>query len=674
MPKARSTTRKESNKKDLVVIVGDWVIDEYWLLARHHSRISSHTGVVHFRLAIDPDQEIVDLCGAGHVARVLLHLNRPHRSYDLIGLGNWNKEDTKMISHLAHARDNPDCHANSPGFTMNRRFCSEDPEISLFSLSPDGPTTRVVRQYHRQHGGIEQLDRIDWEAPGKNRNQHKLASLPMPRTRDVGRVLISVNDLRKGVVSSALISSLLRKYPQASWCVRSKNAHPEWLKNIGSRLELLVVGPEVAEQINPWGSWITHKTLINGALKTLAELPGRNVVLVSDQKEIAAKLDDGKTCLTARFQSRLSPLSELGLPTAIFGALTEAVLRNWDRCIGKDDLKQAIATAEDLAGVPLAKDVDPPTILTPTITPIAWKEEHQWWGDARKDRGLIKKSNELHLDVWRGSTTLSGYVACVRKKVEIIKELGEALHAFKKDHHNPQRKSLGILIRADPGAGKTYLAKRLAKAFDFSFLRFDITQMLHRDDLLELFDSVATQQANDSSDALVFVDEINASLDASPVYGAFLSPLEEGAYARRGSSFSLKPCVWLFVGTGKKEDSEKLSDFESRMTFVRNIDFDSLRDAYKNNTKDLRDEARLEQIYLGAIMIHEYYPDVTDVSEAVLTQFYDLDPATSPARRIRRMCYALKDVQYGMVSRRNCDEWKEVSWKGDEKRFVRLNF
>ncbi len=667
--------KRRKKKRDLVIIVGDWVVDEYWLLAKHHSRISSHTGFEHFRLATEAKQEIIDLCGAGHVARVLLHL-KPRRSpYDVIGLGNWNRRDTDLILHLAHARENSSCLANSPGFTATCQHCSKPPSIKLISLAPDGPTTRVVRQYHRRHGGIEQLNRVDWEASGRNSPTRKLTSLTLPKAEDVGRVLISVNDLHKGVITPELIDSLKGRYRRACWCVRSKIANPKWLEGLGRRLELVVVGPEVAEQLNPWGSWVTHKTLTRGALKILSDLPGRNVVLISKEKEIAAKLDRGKTCLTARFPSKLSPLSELGLPTAIFGALTDAVFRRGKVCLKKKDLETSIIRAEELAGVPLAQDVDPPIIETPTISKIPWKKEQRSWKAARNGLGLIERDGQLQLDVWRGSTALDGYIACIEKKVEIVKELGEALHSFTK--HKPQR-ALSVLVRADPGAGKTYLAKRLAAAFKFVFLRFDVTQMLHRDDLLELFDSVATQQASESTDVLVFVDEINASLDGSPVYGSFLSPLEEGSYSRRGSNFTLRPCVWMFVGTGQEKgeriEREKLSDFESRMTMVRNIDFKSLGDSYKSNPKDLRDEARLEQVYLGAKMIHQYFPDVTRVSEAVLKQFYDLDPAMAPARRIRRMCYALRDVQYGMVSRRNCEDWREVSWKNKAKSFVRLNF
>lgn len=113
---------------------------------------------------------------------------------------------------------------------------------------------------------------------------------------------------------------------------------------------------------------------------------------------------------------------------------------------------------------------------------------------------------------------------------------------------------------------------------------------------------IAREQANKPERrVLVVVDEINALLDAAGVYGAFLAPLEQGIYVRRGRVFSLKPWVWIFAGTdseaSKQPKSEKVSDFEERLTATVKLDYKSLKDRAKDDRskEDVRLKAKLEQ-------------------------------------------------------------------------------
>ncbi|HKV33750.1 MAG TPA: AAA family ATPase [Pyrinomonadaceae bacterium] len=490
-----------------------------------------------------------------------------------------------------------------------------------------------------------------------------------------------IHDLAKGVITDGLITKLRTHYPKAAWYVRSKSINPPWLKQIESSLELLVIGPEVAALLNPWDTWLAHDKLTIQALDIIKTLPGKNVVLLSDRREVIGKLNRASACMTAKSMVKPTPITQLGWPSAFFAALVHR-MHDKNSALKEVDIVTAMNWADDYGGVPIAQDRKSNGILRPqpNVHIDSWRKEATAWKQAMEDCGIIKERNgELRLDVWRGSTYLPGYVACIKQKREIITRIGKNLRAF--NQGDTQVRSMSIMLQADPGAGKTFLAKSLASAFGYSFLRYDVTQMIRRDELLDLFDTLATMQANEQKNILVFVDEINALVDRGHLYGAFLAPLEDSVYVRRGKIFSLKPCVWVFAGTRLDDEDleagEKLSDFKSRVTMIEQIDHKSLN-SDGTDTKLLGDEARLEQVYLGATMIGKHFSDVKEVSKEVLEWFHRQDPSKEPARKIRKHVASLRNVQYGKITRTNCDSWeqKERNWPGtpDGKRPVKLIF
>lgn len=66
-----------------------------------------------------------------------------------------------------------------------------------------------------------------------------------------------------------------------------------------------------------------------------------------------------------------------------------------------------------------------------------------------------------------------------------------SLEEFKK---GASEKSASCQIIAPPGAGKTQLARSLAKAVGYNFLDFNITLMNSKDDITNMFDKIATEQ------------------------------------------------------------------------------------------------------------------------------------------------------------------------------------
>lgn len=248
------------------------------------------------------------------------------------------------------------------------------------------------------------------------------------------------------------------------------------------------------------------------------------------------------------------------------------------------------------------------------------------------------------------------------------------------------------MVTADPGSGKTTMVQALAERFKFTFLPYNLTQMIYRDEVLAIFDEISTRQAREpEQNFLVFVDEINADVDGGPVYGMFLTPLEDGTYAHRGRIFTIKPCVWIFAGTRKSNGHKttnggtdpKESDFYSRVTVDPKMDYESLRNkaAAKSGTEVFEAQTKLERVYLAAKLIRERWPDVEYVAKEVLYKFYDLyvvpelpEKPLITVRDIRKKVASFQNVQHGRVTREN---WQEEHWleqTSEDKTLVKLVF
>lgn len=669
------------------------------------------------------------------------------KSYDLFGLGNWYKDDTEIIEHLIHARDRSEGgYAAIASFCIEPQKCKDKVDIILGALRPLYPTIRVIRQYNLKGNEFKQTNRIDWEpssellkSPKYNPEEVTFSEL-LEKTLSSKQIdAIVIEDHNKGVIEEGIIDAL-NKYSnaqKAKWYIRTKRKGDELkklLERINKEIELLVLGPEVASRSYPCEALLVNKTKITRqAFDLIKELKEKyniyekrlkNIVLLSDEREVLAVLKNDK-CIAGKSSKTPTQLNQVGWTTVLFASLTHEMYKNvGEKCEGKsiesDNIKNAINYTDKLGGVSVPESIrlneeskteesddglkPEPDVkdLTDTWDEIARKWRQAMGRDEKEGSqneietyGIITKKNKDKkekkvLEVWRGSTDLPGYLVWVDGKRQYIKQIWQKLSEFKTTADI--NRHIAILLHADPAAGKSFLAEKLSDSIDFKFIQRDITQMIHCDDLLDLFDDIATAQAEKGSRVLVFVDEINARLEGNHVYGAFLTPIESGYYIRRGVKFKLKPCVWIFAGTksaSKEEEKkeEKLPDFKSRMTIIVDMDYKSLEEKYKNEpgVAQLKKEAKLEQVYIGAIKIRDHFPDVSKVSEAILKKFYELDPSDNPYREIRKLAASLQNVQYGIVKRKNCTsyEWKErlgpeySDWSNEEeneKDFIELIF
>jgi hypothetical protein len=224
--------------------------------------------------------------------------------------------------------------------------------------------------------------------------------------------------------------------------------------------------------------------------------------------------------------------------------------------------------------------------------------------------------------------------------------------------HPPEHPQSYMLI-ADPGSGKTYLVKCLAKAADLSLRDFNIAQMLSKNDVLDCFDTIVTTQAFEKKPVLAFFDEINAKIEGEHVYDLFLDPIEDSCYVRGGKTFHLKPCIWIFAGTerpvlGKpdRDKETKALDFESRLTFPEPLSL-----AIDESNSEQVAELRLERVYVGVTHINWYFPDVKWVCEDVLKLFHSLPPDLS-VRDLDHLVRSFVNVQFGVIKNKNIPhEW-----------------
>jgi hypothetical protein len=667
--------------------MGDWVIDEYWLLQEYDLTTSTAIGSGHYRAWHSSNVKFRALCAAGQTARAILRIqegldqSQNLVGFRLVGVGTWASRDENLILHLLHTSST--CRAADPIDRIAPECCLHPPEnVRLTNLGNDGAqTTQIVRTYFRENGSYSQHERIDFEIAC----EPQLEALDaLPKDPDsIGTIVIA--DFCKGAITDAVIDKVAARYPKAEWFIRSKRKlENSWVEKLKGKIRLMLLGPEVLCEYKPWGGWILNSRLTRQAWELLEELrplQADALVLITERQELIA-LDGTSEWSAGAFVGEIDPIGQVGWVSAFYGALVYE-LRRCGGGITADKLSRAVAYVGK-EGQAADVTATPATVAYHHIGRTSWEGECSAWEQALRGHGVIAGGTPPHgiesqgqrndagamarIDVWRGQLALPGYVACSKMKRHRINDVGRLLREFR---HTPEpARSVGILIESDPGSGKSFLARALAAAFDFEYYEASIASMLRREEVVHLFGRVAAIQATvlAARPVLVFVDEINAEVEG-PVYSLFLTPLEEGRFVKGGDAVPLRPCAWVFAGTDVSTRSDdKAPDFLSRMSLITRIDYRSMiADVPTRNRKAFREEAGLEQIYLGVSQIARQYPHVRELDRALLGSFFACDPSGA-AREIRRLVTQLKDVKGDRVGRSNCARWpKNRQPTGDEE-------
>ncbi len=292
------------------------------------------------------------------------------------------------------------------------------------------------------------------------------------------------------------------------------------------------------------------------------------------------------------------------------------------------------------------------------IKELSLKQETDAWDQALNNIGVVKKigvddKKRWEFQLWRSMVEIDGYACCVNEERAKINQLIRGIKEARSS--SGWRYHVCCMLLASPGSGKTFFARQLAETLDFRFLPFNITQMVSRSDILDCFDTIVTTQAQTPQRPLmVFVDEINARLEGDFVYNAFLTPVEEGVYMRRGRVFRIAPCLWIFSGTEdpvnpddpNRDRSLKGSDFKSRLT----LGVISTEEKPRNSSI-----YRTQNVYRAVAIIRSEFPDVRYVSKRVL-KFFMCMMGNISVRKMKNTIKSFVNVQYGKLLTINIPE------------------
>jgi predicted AAA+ superfamily ATPase len=669
------------------------------------------------------------LAGAGKTASVLYEATSDvkgaaQKPYEIMGIGVWNPADQSTLAHLLKPR-------NGVGQTHHRLTypqAKEPPDAHLFNVGvadksePVCMTTRVIRIYQQTGQEYDLMDRIDWELPHageRSLDTDFLDERLKPHLKNVAAVVIK--DMAKGVIDKKLISWLSKTTAhsaagnntmQPAWFVSSKEWEPDWYAQLPSAAVRLLIVPQVAAhsafEKSGFSRWIAGDQSVTkeglDRINSLAtKFPNALICVLPIGLQVIARANcsEGKAFL---FQQPVAgeglhavamPMASVFLPTMVSLLLQQGGHAGKFNGLSKEDCQEILTSAlsfteawmhEEVKRITDAKkwednyqklilsasglrrsvpDAERP--LFPRWTRAEWEESVKSWRKAYDLRGVIPHENHKEeygvLEVRRAMVEVNGYVCCVESKRRVLRLLSREMQQFHPDFGNWK----AFMLKAPPGAGKSYLVNKLADSYGFNLLQFNITSMVTRNDLLDCFDTIVTTQAREKGKKfLIFFDEIDSDLDKHSVYDAFLRPLEEGLYVRAGKAFLIGPCIWIFAGTRDPSSREeelqsaagrKGSDFISRLSALP-LPFDitwNRNDEFKKDGLE-----RLENVYAGATLIKRGFPDVTHVSEAVLDIFRVIPPATG-VRKIDRFVKRLDEVQYGRVSMKNVP----IDWKDD---------
>jgi len=604
---------KKKNKT--ILILGDWYIDENWLLSPQQLYHSSATGDIHYlALHKTTSERVTNLCAAAALLESLKAHVAPRGQPHFVAFGAWNPDDNDTLRRLLCPHNLEERHLSphtlanfSPAGVCSK--CNGDSAScpysrTLFNIAtPEDrkvvSTNRIIRCFEG-HGGTmpHQLYRMDWMLPlalHRSRYDH------IPDTlRDDEVLAVIVVDHGAGVVNPDAVAAVLRAAPRAQWYVRTKLDNPAWhmaLRGRGIEPTMVIIDHRLGRYKKGARRCWHGRHLGRAALELLDELTGgaegglraENAVVLWEDNTVFAMsraarqvfaigqppgppqiMNLGRTTIfcAGLFAQCLTALLKPGSQVTL-GEQCEAALQcsyRWTVGVSKKWSQEDLSLYEEYAtALDSLKSYQPKH--AEGVAADSYDTLRDTWKHSAEGLGVVKMSGRAALQLWRGEAALPGYICIGEAKRAAVDGLVSSVARYL-DQKRPTQ-SYGCLVQSAPGWGKTYLAKRLAAYFEMDCLEYSLAQMCDARDLLNCFISIASAQSQSARRTLVFMDELNAGIAGASVMALLLSPLWGGTFSKDGHVFRLRPSVWVFASTspaGELVGDSKGSDFLSRLS------------------------------------------------------------------------------------------------------------
>jgi len=272
-----------------IIIVGDWAIDEDWVVGPIRSVTSSRVGKLHDRALHQPGDAVEDLCGAGRMTSILGNMKvGTQKAFDIYALGLWHPTHDEYLKGLLEPSQRASYNPFERKTFEGLKVCENVRLLNIYRYLLENKrqkigTTRIVRIYNKLSGNTVLRQRFDWlshsgEYEGGNEVWLKeekeinyvLDNLNIPPDPDA----IIIKDMGHGVISDAFLVKLATKFSEhdtakkTRWYISSKYWITDRYKNFAKKardinIELLMI-PEVSAKSKILDSTIGRWTHSNG--------------------------------------------------------------------------------------------------------------------------------------------------------------------------------------------------------------------------------------------------------------------------------------------------------------------------------------------------------------------------------------------------------------------------